>query len=265
MLGCVFFANTRMRKLAISTTSALLLPLPLADAFNATVVKHKTEKLINPKLSSEIVVHGFLLWVSMGVLMPLGIITIRVFSSGRRENCGRRLKMLFYAHVALQMVAVGLVTAGAIMSIKNFENAFNNNHQKIGLGLYGMTWLQPLIGYCRPQRGSKRRSLWFFVHWILGTATSLLGIINIYTGLHAYHIKTERSVSIWTMAFTVQVCVIALLYLFQDKWDYMKKQGVILENNVGLITPSTSTNIVQLNSSKDNRELSAPCLEAVRV
>ncbi|KAK9093516.1 hypothetical protein Syun_028427 [Stephania yunnanensis] len=258
-----------MRKLAISTTSALLLPLPLADAFNATTIKHKTQKLVNPELSSEIVAHGFLLWVSMGVLMPLGIITIRVCSSGRRENCGRRLKMLFYAHVALQMLAVGLVTAAAVMSIKNFENAFNNNHQKIGLGLYGMTWLQPLIGYCRPQRGSKRRSLWFFVHWILGTATSLLGIINIYTGLHAYHIKIGRSVSIWTMAFTAQVCLIALLYLFQDKWDYiMKKQGVILENNnVGLITPTTSTNTnnVQLNSSKNNRELSAPCLEAMTV
>ncbi|KAK9088237.1 hypothetical protein Scep_027319 [Stephania cephalantha] len=154
--------HVRMRKLAISTTSALLLPLPLADAFNATTIKHKTHKLVNPELSSEIVAHGFLLWVSMGVLMPLGIITIRVCSSGRRENCGRRLKMLFYAHVALQMLAVGLVTAGAVMSIKNFENAFNNNHQKIGLGLYGMTWLQPLIGYCRPQRGSKRKKSMVF-------------------------------------------------------------------------------------------------------
>lgn len=80
-------------------------------------------------------------------------------------------------------------------------------------------------------RGSKRRSVWFFVHWILGTGVSLLGIINIFTGLQAYHRKASRSVRVWTILFIAEISFITFFYLFQDKWDYMQKQGVILGND----------------------------------
>jgi hypothetical protein len=54
--------------------------------------------------------------------------------------------------LGFQMVAVLLATAGAIMSIKNFNNLFNNNHQRLGVALYGVIWLQVLVGIFRPQR-----------------------------------------------------------------------------------------------------------------
>ncbi|KAF9589356.1 hypothetical protein IFM89_022965 [Coptis chinensis] len=126
------------------------------------------------------------------------------------------------------MLSVLLATAGAVMSIKNFENAFNNNHQRIGVGLYGIIWVQALIGFLRPRRGSKQRSMWFFAHWLSGTAITILGIMNVYTGLQAYHRRTYKSVKLWSTLFTAEICLIVFLYLFQDKWDYLKKQGVIL-------------------------------------
>lgn len=79
-------------------------------------------------------------------------------------------------------------------------------------------------------RGKKGRSLWYFLHWILGTTISVVGIINIYTGLQAYHKRTSRSIRLWTILFTSEISIMALIYLFQDKWGYMKKQGVILGN-----------------------------------
>lgn len=79
-----------------------------------------------------------------------------------------------------------------------------------------------------PCRGSKGRSVWFFVHWMLGTTVSLLGVLNIYTGLQAYHEKTSRSIRLWTILFTTEMSFIAFFYLLQDKWVYTKKQGVIL-------------------------------------
>lgn len=89
-------------------------------------------------------------------------------------------------------------------------------------------------------RGNKRRTTWYFVHWLLGTAISLVGIINIYTGLRAYHNKTSRSTTLWTILFTGEIFCIAFIYLFQDKWEYLKKQGVVLGNNVELpVTAST--------------------------
>lgn len=51
-----------------------------------------------------------------------------------------------------------------------------------------------------------------------------------YTGLQAFHEKTSRSIRLWTIMFTTQISLIAFFYLFQDKWAYMQKQGVILGN-----------------------------------
>lgn len=54
--------------------------------------------------------------------------------------------------ISQQMVAVILVTIGAIMSIKNFNNSFNNHHQRLGIGLYATVWFQALLGFLRPSR-----------------------------------------------------------------------------------------------------------------
>lgn len=87
--------------------------------------------------------------------------------------------------------------------------------------------------YCR---GVKGRSTWYILHWSIGTGVCILGIINIYTGLHAYHRKTSEDVNLWTVLFTAEVIIMAFLYLLQDKWEYVKKQGVVLAD--GLITTS---------------------------
>ncbi|KAJ8749398.1 hypothetical protein K2173_018890 [Erythroxylum novogranatense] len=181
----------------------------------------------SPKLSFEVTVHGFLLWASMGFLMPAGILSIRM---SHRVESRRKLKILFYVHYTSQVVSLLLATAGAVMSIKNFDNSFSNHHQRIGVALYGMIWLQAIVGFIRPHRGSRRRSVWFFVHWIHGTAVSLLGVINVFTGLVAYHQRTSRRIEVWGIVFTIQLSLMAFFYLFQEKWVYIQKQGVILGN-----------------------------------
>ena len=83
-------------------------------------------------------------------------------------------------------------------------------------------------------RGKKERKYWYIMHWIVGTTISLVGIINIYTGLRAYHKRTLKSTKLWTILFTIQVSILALLFLFQDKLNYLQKQTLIL--------PTTATN-----------------------
>ncbi|KAK4713990.1 hypothetical protein R3W88_019897 [Solanum pinnatisectum] len=149
--------------------------------------------------SFQIILHGFLLWASMGFLMPIGILVIRM--TNRHEECGTRLKII---HATLQILSFLLVTTAAIISIGNFDNSFTNNHQRIGLAVYAAIWLQ------------------FSVHWLLGVTVSLLGIINIYAGLQSYHTRTMRSTSVWNLAFTVEIVVILFIYLLQEKWALYK-------------------------------------------
>ena len=104
---------------------------------------------LTPKLSLQLKLHAFLLWSSVGFLMPVGVLLIRVSSN---VKSAKTVRFLFYCHVASQIAAVVLATAGAVLSVSNFENTFNNTHQRIGLALYGLIWLQPLIGFLRPDR-----------------------------------------------------------------------------------------------------------------
>ncbi|KAK9058035.1 hypothetical protein SSX86_022875 [Deinandra increscens subsp. villosa] len=181
---------------------------------------------MNPRLIFEIKLHGILLWASMGFLMPLGVIIIRMFN---KEDCSpRKLKVVIYIHAILQILAVLLACAGAIMSIMSFENSFNNDHQRIGLALYAAILVQMLAGFRRPKRGTKGRTIWYVFHWIFGTTISLVGILNTYIGLKAYHKRTSMNARFWSIVFTVEVSFMAFFYLFQEKWDYVQKQGEIV-------------------------------------
>ncbi|KAG6423758.1 hypothetical protein SASPL_114161 [Salvia splendens] len=157
---------------------------------------------VTRELSFEIKLHGFLLWASVGLLMPAAILVVSVL----------------------------LASAAAVMSLKYFDNSFNNDHQRIGLAFYVIMWLQALAGICRPHRGSKSRNIWFICHWLVGIVVSLLGVINIYTGLKAYHKRSLKNVRIWTILFTIQVSLTLFVYLLQEKWHYIRKQGAILGN-----------------------------------
>ncbi|XP_073148303.1 cytochrome b561 domain-containing protein At4g18260-like [Henckelia pumila] len=204
--------------------------------------KNISRQVMNPQKTYDMALHGILLWASIGFLMPVGILTIRM-SSTKGFNL-RRHKILFYVHAILQVISVLLATIGAALSIRNFENAFNNSHQRIGLALYGAIYVQVLVGFKRPKRGTRDRSRWYLLHWILGTTISLVGNLNIYTGLHAYHKRTSKSSKPWIIIFTAQISFMAILYLVQDKWDYMKKQRVA-ENGDTIISQ------VELDNQKD--------------
>ncbi|GJN15233.1 hypothetical protein PR202_gb02127 [Eleusine coracana subsp. coracana] len=176
---------------------------------------------LTPKLSLQLKLHAFLLWCSVGFLIPIGVLLIRVTHT---VKSAKSIKVLFYCHVASQIVAVVLATAGAVLSIRNFENAFNNTHQRIGVALYGFIWLQPVIGFLRPDRGVKTRSVWYLIHWLLGLAICVVGIANVYIGLHTYQERTGRSARLWTLLLTVEVAAMAFVYLFQDRWSYVVRQ-----------------------------------------
>ncbi|RWW86580.1 hypothetical protein BHE74_00004631 [Ensete ventricosum] len=219
---------------------------------------------LTPELSFQIKVHAFLLWASVGFLMPVGIIIIRM---SHRVECIKKLKVLFYAHLIVQITAILLATAAAVLSLINFENSFDNTHQRIGLAVYAFIWTQPIIAFFRPHRcvcvrivyhsrpvskllvwfllrGIKMRSAWCFLHWLLGTGVCVLGIANVYVGLHAFHERTSSSVRPWVVLFTAEVSLFAFVYLIQGRWDHITKEGAILVEQVApaghLTSPSNN-------------------------
>ncbi|KAL8224940.1 hypothetical protein R6Q57_017497 [Mikania cordata] len=226
----------------------LVLLLPYVITSSQEQTENDSTMIKDHRLSLQIVIHAFLLWASMGFLIPVGILTIRLANN---EVQGRRLRILFFIHAVTQIMSVILVTAGAVLSVKNFSNTFNNMHRRLGVALYGLVLLQALSGLLRPSRGEKNRSIWFFAHWLLGTTVSLLGIINVYTGLYAYHKISSRKTTPWVIFFTAEIVCIGSLYLFQEKWEYIQKQGAIRANEPTTTVQPTDSREVLANRNKD--------------
>ncbi|KAG9156449.1 hypothetical protein Leryth_027496 [Lithospermum erythrorhizon] len=63
--------------------------------------------------------------------------------------------------------------------------------------------------------------------------------------------KTSRSSRMWTILFIIQIAFIALIYLLQEKHDYIKKQGTTLGNEA--VQPTD-----QDISPRDNHHKAAP-------
>ncbi|CAN6327275.1 unnamed protein product [Urochloa humidicola] len=213
----------RKRLLLASACCVILLLLTPAQSDSNSEQSYKVAQPLEltPKLSLQLKLHASLLWCSVGFLMPIGVLLIRVSSN---VKSAKTVKLLFYCHVGSQIVAVVLATAGAVLSISNFENAFNNTHQRIGLALYGFIWLQPLIGFLRPDRGMRFRSAWYLTHWLLGIGVCVVGVANVYIGLHTYQERTGRSARLWTVLLTVEVAAMAFVYLFQDRWNHVVRE-----------------------------------------
>ena len=73
--------------------------------------------------------------------------------------------------------------------------------------------------------GMKSRPAWYAAHWLFGTAGVLLGFYNIYTGLTAYEHMSGRSQRTLNILFSIQLSVVAFIYLTQDRFQYFKEQG----------------------------------------
>ncbi|CAL9225908.1 unnamed protein product [Arabidopsis halleri] len=250
-------------------------PLVICSSLEVTIDNHSPSNLKNkgsleqdklsPQMINSIKLHGILLWLSMGFLMPVGILFIRMANKAHENVI--KVKVFFYLHVIFQQIlAVILATIGAIMSLRTLENSFDNNHQRLGLALYAAMWLQFLTGIFKPSRGSKRRLRWFLLHWILGTIVSIVGIINIYTGIRAYQKKTtsSRDSNLWTILFTIQVTCLVFFYLYQDKWEHFQKQRVVLDdsgqqNNNTNVSNNQSIQVVTRNDHEQKVMVPQPC------
>lgn len=200
----------------------LFASLTAAQTQNTTAMPTKKHK---DNLGME-TAHGFLLWVSMGFLMPLAIIVIRMSRlCAERGESTQVMKVLFYVHVGLQLLAFVFLVIGAAISLKYFGNKFRHTHHRLGLALYLSAWLSPIIGFLRPRRGTLSRGAWYFSHWLFGHFTVILGFVNIYIGLTIHEKHEAKSQKLWNVLFSIQIAIMGAIYLMQDRWTYMVDQS----------------------------------------
>jgi len=170
-------------------------------------------------------VHGWLMWLGMGLLMPVAIVLVRFTRVAREKGDLKTVRTLVYTHIFIQVIAVLAVICAAVVGVTKFDNSFTYTHERLGLALWILVWLAPLVGFIRPEHGGRTRPIWYGIHWLFGTGGVVLGFYNIYTGLNAYEHMGQTSLRTLQILFSIQLSVVALVYLTQDRWSYAKQQG----------------------------------------
>lgn len=170
-------------------------------------------------------IHGWLMWLAMGLFMPVAIVLVRFSKQARERGDLKTVRTLVYTHITLQVIAVLAVICSAVVAVTKFDNNFHYTHERLGLALWILVWVAPLLGLIRPHHGVRSRTVWYTLHWLTGTGGVLLGFYNIYTGMHAYELMHGKSLRTINILFSIEISFVAFVYLTQDRWLYLRDQG----------------------------------------
>ena len=96
-----------------------------------------------------------------------------------------------------QVLAILCVTPAFGIAVNKFD-ALDSIHAQMGIAIFIMMALQPVLAIMRPHKGSALRAVWYVTHWTLGMAAVALGWWNCFTGLQLY---TEE----WATDTTVRI------------------------------------------------------------
>lgn len=137
-----------------------------------------------PTFFSLLILHGILMALACGVLLPWGAFVARY--AQRRDSLWINLHRLF------QLFGVVLAIGGFICGVLSVQSGhFSFVHAIVGLTVMVLALLQTLIAFIRPKppkdvpgsRKSTCRILWELLHAVLGRCCVGLGLANISLGL----------------------------------------------------------------------------------
>ncbi|MCO5610010.1 hypothetical protein L7F22_064245 [Adiantum nelumboides] len=191
----------------------------------------------------------------MGLCMPLGLILIRYLKNARLEGNTLLSGCIARGHIALQ--SVGLLVAlggGGLALVKFGAMGLAHTHGRLGVALLLAPLLAAFLSTVRPKVGAERkRGLWYATHWLLGTGTVVLACLNVFIGLQVYELISARSLFFINVAFAVQVALMVLLYLAQDRWAYLSQvQWALPQSKSSTDTPHATANDKNRGLSEGN-------------
>ena len=165
-------------------------------------------------IATLVIIHGVLMFLSMGFLMPFGAVVARF---GKDALPGGAW---FRAHRAIQYVAVVLCAAGVAIIVYYTANGsgahFASTHGKIGLTAVILALLQPVNAYFRPGKMATWRTKWEYFHKGTGWCVPLLAVANIVLALLNI---TPSSLLIGYAVFVGLFCLAIVYLIIRPKRD----------------------------------------------
>ncbi|XP_068313221.1 cytochrome b561, DM13 and DOMON domain-containing protein At5g54830-like [Pyrus communis] len=173
-------------------------------------------------LQPVLAVHGFMMFLAWGILLPGGILSARYLKHVKGDGW-------FKLHVYLQYSGLAIILLAVLFAVAELRGFFVSSlHVKFGMAALFLVCIQPVNAYVRPKRPahgeevSSKRILWEYFHVIGGRCAFVLGIAALFSGMkHLGDRYDAENVHGLTWALIIWFLMGALIVLYLE---YREKQ-----------------------------------------
>ncbi|KAK1394421.1 DOMON domain, Cytochrome b561/ferric reductase transmembrane, DM13 domain protein [Heracleum sosnowskyi] len=139
----------------------------------------EAEEDLRPVLS----VHGFMMFLAWGILLPGGILSARYLKHLKGDGW-------FKIHVYMQYSGLAIIFLGFLFAVAELRGLYLDSiHVKFGMGAIILACVQPVNAYLRPKKSasgeivSSNRIMWEYIHVIVGRCSIVVGMAALFSGM----------------------------------------------------------------------------------
>lgn len=201
-------------------------------------------------LRPVLAVHGFMMFLAWGILLPGGILAARYLKHVKDDSW-------FRIHVYLQYSGLAIIFLGFLFAVAELRGlTLHSLHVKFGMLGILLAVAQPVNAYLRPKRPvvgeepSRKRLIWEYTHVITGRCALVVGIAALITGMkHLGERYGDENVHGLSWLLIVWFLIGALIVIYLEYRESNTSRGRISgrsnwvlgngeEEDTDLLTPS---------------------------
>ena len=172
-------------------------------------------------LRPVLAVHGFMMFLAWGILLPGGILAARYLKHVKGDGW-------YQIHVYLQYSGLAIVLLGLLFAVAELKGFYVSSlHVKFGITAIILACVQPVNAYLRPKKPdngeevTSKRILWEYVHIIVGRSAIVAGIAALFSGMKhlgdRYGGANAHGLN-WALMVWILVGALIVMYLeFREK------------------------------------------------
>ncbi|KAL6549527.1 hypothetical protein OROHE_008644 [Orobanche hederae] len=177
-------------------------------------------------LRPVLAVHGFMMFLAWGILLPGGILAARYLKHVKDDSW-------FRIHVNLQYSGLAVVFLGFLFAVAELRGlTLDSLHVKFGMLAILLAVAQPVNAYLRPKRpapgeeASSKRVVWEYSHFITGRCAMLVGIAALISGMkHLGERYGDENVHGLSWALIVWFLIGALIVIYLEYREINRTRG----------------------------------------
>ncbi|KAL7150945.1 hypothetical protein ABFS83_05G147500 [Erythranthe nasuta] len=177
-------------------------------------------------LRPVLAVHGFMMFLAWGILLPAGILAARYLKHVKDDSWYR-------IHVYLQYSGLAIVFLGFLFAVAELRGlTLDSVHVKFGMLAILLAVAQPMNAYLRPKKAaigeesSRKRIVWEYTHIITGRCALVVGFAALISGLkHLGDRYGDENVHGLSWALIVWFLIGALIVMYLEYRETNRSRG----------------------------------------